>query len=80
MYMYCLGYFVLFGFMLCFYVCSDAQDQNTILLLYYHGRVIVRPYLVHPYLSVMECLINNSYFLYANCFCLSIFFTVYTIT
>ena len=27
--MYCLGYSVLFGFMLCFYACSDVQDQNT---------------------------------------------------
>ena len=24
--------------------------------------------------GVTECLINNSYFFYANCFCLSIFF------
>ena len=46
MYMYCLGYSVFFGFMLCFYVFSKAQDQNTSLLLHYCG-----PYLVHPYLS-----------------------------
>ena len=51
MYMYCLGYSVVFGFILGFYVCSEAKDQNTILLLYYCGTVIVRPYLVHPNLS-----------------------------
>ena len=50
MYVYCLGYSV-FGFMLFFYVFSEAQDQNTIWLLCYCGKVIVRPYLVHPYLS-----------------------------
>ena len=48
MYMYCLGYSVFFGFMLCFYVFSmcEAQDQNTSLLLHYCG-----PYLVQPNLS-----------------------------
>ena len=40
--MYCLpGYSVLFGFMLCFYACSDAQDQNTNFIFFLSFRYFI---------------------------------------